>query len=111
MIPSPVLGAQTRYAGCSRGCASVVLLATGLATAWCLWVSQTQHTGQLEPPASGKKRDTLLFLSVVERVHAGEGYYEAWGSEARSRGYPCRSVFNWRLPIFAWLNGCLPSLV
>jgi hypothetical protein len=46
----------------------------------------------------------------VERVHAGEGYYEAWGDEARSRGYPCQSVLNWRLPLYAWFNGSLPSL-
>jgi hypothetical protein len=52
-----------------------------------------------------------LFQSVVERVHGGEGYYEAWAAEARSRGYPGRSVFNWRLPLFAWLNGRLPGLI
>jgi hypothetical protein len=46
----------------------------------------------------------------VERVHDGEGYYQAWSDEARSRGYPARSVFNWRLPLFAWLNGSLPGL-
>jgi hypothetical protein len=52
-----------------------------------------------------------LFRSVVDRVHAGEGYYDAWGSEVRSLGYPTRSVFNWRLPLFAWLNGKLPGLI
>jgi len=32
-------------------------------------------------------------------VHGGEGYYDALGSELRSRDYPTRSVFNWRTPL------------
>jgi hypothetical protein len=65
----------------------------------------------MDPPADLKKRDGPLFRTIVERVHSGEGYYSAWGSELRSRGYPTRSVFNWRLPLFAWLNGKLPGLI
>jgi hypothetical protein len=88
----------------------VLLAALLLGIGWCLWIAATRQTGQLPPPADEKKRDALLFRSVVDRVHAGEDYYDAWGSEVRSRGYPTRSVFNWRLPLFAWLNGNLPSL-
>ncbi len=106
-----LLGTRTRYARLSRGAAIAVITATLVGTGWCLWITATQQTGQLTPPADEKKRDALLFRSVVDRVHAGEGYYEAWGSEVRSRGYPTRSIFNWRLPLFAWLNGNVPDLI
>jgi xanthosine utilization system XapX-like protein len=106
----PLFGYPSRFAGWSRNRAGALLAATALAVAWCIWVSQTRQTGQLPPPADPRQRDSLLFQSVVERVHAGQGYYDAWGEEARSRGYPGQSVFNWRLPLFAWLNGRLPTL-
>ena len=40
----------------------------------------------------------------------GEGYYAALGEELRLRGYPTRSVFNWRAPLPIWLVGHLPYL-
>jgi hypothetical protein len=62
-------------------------------------------------PERGKTgRDFLIYDSIVKRIHAGEGYYEAAGSELRSFGLPTKSVFNWRLPSLAWLMGHLPSL-
>ena len=105
------LESATRYADLSRRSAIAILTATLVGIVWCLWITATQQTGQLNPPADEKKRDALLFRSVVDRVQAGEGYYDAWGSEVRSRGYPTRSMFNWRLPLFAWLNGNLPDLI
>ena len=57
-----------------------------------------------------KSEDLRCYRRSVERIHAGEGYYEAAGSELRSRGYPTRSVFNRRLPVLAWLMGHLPSI-
>ena len=92
-----------------RSRAVVVLSVTLVATGWCLWIALPRETGPLPPPPDKTKRDALLFSSVVYRVHAGEGYYEAFGSELRSRGYPTRSMFNWRLPLYAWLNGKLPD--
>lgn len=106
-------GRATRYGGLSRRASIAVLTATLAGIGWCLWVTSTQHTGPLIRPAHEKKGegDLLLFRTVVERVHSGENYYDAWGDEVRSRGYPARSVFNWRLPLFAWLNGSLPGLI
>ena len=103
----------TRFAGVSRRASIAVLTATLAGIAWCLWVTSTQHTGPLRRPADEKKGegDLILFRRVVERVHSGESYYDAWGDEVRSRGYPARSVFNWRLPLFFWLNGSLPGLI
>jgi hypothetical protein len=109
--PHGIIGPATRYARLSHRASIGVLTATLVGIGWCLWISTTQQTGQLTPPADEKKRDALVFRSVVDRVHAGESYYDAWGSEVRSLGYPTRSVFNWRLPMFAWLSGKLPSFI
>jgi hypothetical protein len=67
-------------------------------------------------PVSGddeniKGEDLRCYRGIVERIHTGEGYYEAAGSELRARGYPTRSVFNWRLPLLAWVMGHLPSIL
>jgi hypothetical protein len=45
----------------------------------------------------------------VRRVHQGENYYDAAGAELRTRGYPTKSVFNWRTPLPLWLLGKMPS--
>jgi hypothetical protein len=45
--------------------------------------------------------DYALYQRIVDRVHAGEGYYEATGAELRGRGSPVRPVFTWRLPTVA----------
>jgi hypothetical protein len=50
---------------------------------------------ELPPPGRG---DTLLFEKTIERLRAGEGYYDAIGDEMRHRNYPTASVFNWRTP-------------
>ncbi len=54
--------------------------------------------------------DIALFRANVDRVRAGEGYYASAQAELTARGYPTRSVFNWRLPTLAWGLGHLPSL-
>jgi hypothetical protein len=47
---------------------------------------------------------------VTQRVHAGQSYYDALGGELQARGYPTRSVFNWRTPLHLELIAHLPSL-
>ncbi|HID76583.1 MAG TPA: hypothetical protein EYP56_11360 [Planctomycetaceae bacterium] len=53
--------------------------------------------------------DIALYLAEVERIRRGEGYYEAAAAELAPRGYPTRSVFNWRTPLPMWLLGKLPD--
>jgi hypothetical protein len=69
-----------------------------------------EHTdlraGAVQDPAD---TDVAMYARIVERMHGGEGYYDAAGSELRSGGYPTRSVFNWRLPTLAWLLAWLPG--
>jgi hypothetical protein len=50
-----------------------------------------------------------LYNAEIDRIRAGEGYYAAAAAELRPRGYPTRSVFNWRTPLPMWLIGRLPS--
>jgi hypothetical protein len=42
-------------------------------------------------------------------MQAGEAYYDAANQELRARGYPTRSVFNWRAPLPVGLIGRLPA--
>jgi len=60
-------------------------------------------------PLGPKGSDVDLFRAIVDRVHSGEGFYPASRAELVARGYPTRSLFNWRmpLPLAAW--GHLPN--
>ena len=52
-----------------------------------------------------------LYRAEVDRIHSGEGYYQAAAAELTARGYPTRSVFNWRTPLPVWLLGKMPAVV
>lgn len=52
--------------------------------------------------------DLALYRAVIQRVSAGESYYQASNVELRERGYPTRSLFNWRTPLPMVLLGHLP---
>lgn len=57
--------------------------------------------------------DFELYRAIVNRVQAGDGYYDAAAAELRTPRppeglpYPTRSVFNWRPPTLAVLLGTL----
>jgi hypothetical protein len=59
----------------------------------------------------GGEGDIALYKAEVDRIQNGQGYYEAAAAELVARGYPTRSVFNWRTPLPMWLLGKLPSPV
>ena len=99
----------TGYARLGPPQARLVLVALVVMSLLCVWVT-------FSPMASGRVGkgtrgggDTALFRAIVDRVHAGEGFYQASGAEMPSRGYPTRSVFNWRSPLPIWLIGKLPD--
>jgi hypothetical protein len=75
---------------------------------WCLLAAWAPKEGDQVIAADGS--DLRLYRNIVERVHAGESYYEAAGQELRDAGYPTGSVFNWRPPLYARLFGLLPTL-
>jgi hypothetical protein len=54
--------------------------------------------------------DIQLYRAEVDRVHAGESYYDAAAVELRERGYPRASVFNWRTPLPVWIVGQLSDI-
>lgn len=53
--------------------------------------------------------DVALYQAEVDRIRAGESYYDAAAAELVARGYPTRSIFNWRTPLPMWLVGKLPT--
>jgi len=101
---------RTGYARLTPLQARVVLIILLLMLAFCIGVtlsplaSDNLHQDKPEPG------DVALYQAEVERIHAGEGYYQAAAVELTTRGYPTRSVFNWRTPLPMWLLGKLPSI-
>ena len=65
-------------------------------------------SGFADQPSRGVS-DIDLFLMHVAMVRSGGDYYESAKLEMESRGYPTRSVFNWRTPLPIWLVAQLPS--
>lgn len=55
--------------------------------------------------------DVAAFRAIVGRISVGESYYAAYGGELRPRGYPTRSVFNWRTPLLISVLARVPTLV
>ncbi len=99
----------TSFARLSPGAARTVLAGLFLVTGLFVIISLSPlASGFADKPRQGPG-DVDLYLAVAQRVAAGEGYYAALGSELRTRGYPTRSVFNWRTPLPIWLVGILPG--
>ncbi len=61
-------------------------------------------------PAPGTLTDADLYRLIVERMKAGQGYYEADGGQLREMGFATRPFFNWRLPTLAEFLWLLPSV-
>jgi hypothetical protein len=98
---------STRYAHVSRRRAALVVTLLAGAIVYGLVVYGAAPASTVKGNARGE--DLRCYRRIVERVRAGEGYYEAAGDELRTRGYATRSPFNWRLPLLAWLLARLPS--
>jgi hypothetical protein len=81
----------------SRARARAVLLL--LAAVVVAGLSASRGAGPLGTAPARGEDDVSLHAAIVERMSAGEPYYEATGTELRQRGYPTRSVFNWRTPV------------
>jgi len=97
----------TRFASCPRLWSWVALVWVACLSAWCLTAAFVTP----EPGSAAYQggNDLQLYRRIVERVHDGEGYYDAAAVELRERGYPTASLFNWRFPIYAWLLGAFPG--
>lgn len=89
--------------------------AIGIIVLWLTLLTGLLLTAHIHPnplittrPAT--RSDAQTYRAVVDRLHAGEGYYEALGAELRAGGYGTRSIFNWRPPLGLWMLGHLPSI-
>jgi len=73
----------------------VLALATVYVVAWRLTPSADVTD---DPIRRAGRSDLTLFKDVAQGMRNGGSYYEVMGSYLRTRDYPVRSVFNWRLP-------------
>ncbi len=97
----------TRFSGAGRLAAIAILLAT-LAVIGILAVVATHY----RPPTmatTGAAGDLAMYGRVVERMRAGEDYYQAAHDELTNGDYGTRSVFNWRMPALPWLASLAPD--
>jgi len=62
-------------------------------------VAFSPQPGPLGAAVTEGESDVSLHSAVVGRLERGESYYDVTGDELRRRGYPSRSVFNWRSPL------------
>jgi hypothetical protein len=103
---------QDRHLGDDRSRrtkARIALAALAGAIALCLAVSLTRDPNPPFVPPPGATSDLDLFRTLVDCVRSGESYYDAAHREMISHGYPTRSLFNWRSPVFAWVLASLPG--
>jgi hypothetical protein len=70
---------------------SIVLLAL---LAFGIW----RDVGPIRPMGRPNS-DVELNTRTIERIRAGEPYYDVVGDELRRRDYPTKPVFNWRTPL------------
>jgi len=88
--------------------AARIVLAVGLAV--CLLfvgITCSDWKSGYADAANRGPGDVELYRAEVERVGRGESYYSAAAAELHERGYPTRSIFNWRTPLPMWLIGRL----
>ena len=111
---------DSRFAGWTRRPAALLLLGLVAAIFWGLYASINQITlpeasiSQVTRPAvpadQGEvPQDSDFFRNVVERVHAGEGYYDAQEHVFAEFHYPVSSVLNFRTPTYAWVIAVFPN--
>jgi hypothetical protein len=92
----------------SQARATLAILALG--TLFCLGVAISPLWQGNANKQRHTRSDVILYKAKVDRIHNGEGYYQATATEMTARGYPTSSVFNWRTPLPLWLIGLLPQI-
>ncbi len=99
-----------RFAGLRPLYAWLLFGLTVALSVYGVWIHAGTQTLAYMPAGAGlEKTDFALYERIVNRVHAGEGYYEAAGSELRAGGYPLRPFLTWRPPTVAWLMALFPN--
>ena len=101
--------ATSRYARLSPWQARAALLALAALIGAGSWRPPPRPQFCDPRSTAGKLTDQDLYRTEVERIHAGESYYQAAAAELPARGYPTASVLNWRSPLPIWAIGKLPD--
>lgn len=100
----------SRFAGLTPRPARLILGLIVSASLACVIGSFLVTVPERPPAKEGQGAPDLeAFKQVVARVRAGENYYEAYRDVLSGFGYQIGSVFNWRLPTYAWLLSRFPS--
>ena len=90
--------------------ARAVLIALVMLIGFGLWKSPAPPSlCDLRAEDNAKSGDIGLYMAEIQRIHAGENYYQVAAAELVAQGYPTASVFNWRTPLPMWLIGKLPD--
>lgn len=105
-IPSLAPASPVRAAAAAR-ITLLFWLVIALATVLVASLSRDGRQRPVGPTGS----DVDLYRAIVDRVHSGQGYYSAQRAELVARGYPTRSMFNWRMPVPLIVLGHLPHPV
>ena len=100
-LPEPV-GPKPWHARAVLGVATVAALVLVAVTFSPL------RSGFADAPDRGAG-DVALYQAEAGRIAQGDNYYDAIATELRERGYPMKSIFNWRTPLPVWLVGVLPE--
>jgi hypothetical protein len=95
----------TAFARISPRHAAVVVAVTIATTLFFVAVTFSPlKSGFADAPSRGPG-DVKLYQAEIARMQQGEGFYAASAAELKPRGYPTRSLFNWRTPLPVALVG------
>jgi hypothetical protein len=104
----------TRFADWPRGLLLLLTACSAIAIACGLYAARGERTTiDSAVPAVNvelENADLKYYKEVVTRVHDGENYYDVANQRLRHWGFRVGSVFNWRLPTYAYVLGALPSV-
>jgi hypothetical protein len=101
---------RSEFANLSPRAARAVLALTILAIGFCVAISLSPLASGFVGVDRGANSDVDLYHAEIARMADGQGYYAAASAELHERGYPTRSLFNWRTPLPMWLLATLPGI-
>jgi hypothetical protein len=108
--PSTVAPERISILGYAPWHARMVLALFALVTAFFVAITFSPlRSGFADAPDRGPG-DVGLYSAEITRMRDGMRYYDAAAAELRARGYPTRSVFNWRTPLPVWFVASLPTI-
>jgi hypothetical protein len=105
---------STRFASWPRGLVLLLAAGSAAALAFGLYAARGERTtiDAAVPTVNAELEnvDLKYYREVVTRVHDGENYYDVANQRLRDFRFRVGSIFNWRLPTYAYVLGALPSV-